>query len=259
MPQAGVSVSPGRTHRGDEGPDTDDRDRAVDRHHASRRPVRAVPARLASMAEVTAELDFTPRPRARRTSGPVTPRSTPRPVAADGTSRPVADDWTSRPVADDWTSRPVADERTSRPVAVRAAAATTTASPLPARPFDLDSAAERPVARTGAPGSGVTGRRTVTIQGRPAERYSSAAHRRRPTQRPHERDGFRPDRVAMWAVMLGFVLVLVAATSSHAAMTTHRVADAQRGLVRVHRATHAHVHATAHVHAAARHVALRAR
>jgi hypothetical protein len=68
-------------------------------------------------------------------------------------------------------------------------------------------------------GTGVPGRRTVTIQGRGSERYSPAAERnRRPARRAHERAGFRPDRAAMWAVLLGLVLVLVAATSSHAAV-----------------------------------------
>jgi hypothetical protein len=33
----------------------------------------------------------------------------------------------------------------------------------------------------------------------------------------HERAGFRPDRAAMWAVLLGVILMLAAATSSHAA------------------------------------------
>jgi hypothetical protein len=37
----------------------------------------------------------------------------------------------------------------------------------------------------------------------------------------HERPGFRPDRAAMWAVLLGLLLVLVAATSSHAAVLAH--------------------------------------
>ena len=46
---------------------------------------------------------------------------------------------------------------------------------------------------------------------------TSPARRRRPPSRPHERPGFQPDRVAMWAVLLGVLLVLVAATSSHAA------------------------------------------
>jgi hypothetical protein len=61
----------------------------------------------------------------------------------------------------------------------------------------------------------------VTIRGYGSERYTAGADRRRPARRPHERDGFRPDRAAMWAVLLGFVLVLVAATSSHAAELHH--------------------------------------
>jgi hypothetical protein len=62
-------------------------------------------------------------------------------------------------------------------------------------------------------------RRTVTITGRGAERnlpWPSEASQRRAARRPHERAGFRPDRVAMWAVFLGLLLVLVAATSGHA-------------------------------------------
>ncbi len=82
------------------------------------------------------------------------------------------------------------------------------------------------------PRGAVPGRRTVTIQGRAGDHYvppagrdraaASGRHpgaaRSRPTRRPHERAGFRPDRVAMWAVLLGVLLVLVAATSSHAAI-----------------------------------------
>jgi hypothetical protein len=63
------------------------------------------------------------------------------------------------------------------------------------------------------------GRRTVTITGRGAERnlpWTTDAGRRRPARLPHERAGFRPDRVAMWAVFLGALLVLVAAASAHA-------------------------------------------
>jgi hypothetical protein len=62
------------------------------------------------------------------------------------------------------------------------------------------------------------GRRTVTITGRGAERnlpWPTDAGRRRPARLPHERASFRPDRVAMWAVFLGALLVLVAAASAH--------------------------------------------
>jgi hypothetical protein len=66
-----------------------------------------------------------------------------------------------------------------------------------------------------SPGDGVPGRRTVTIRGRGAERYPDGA-RRRPERR-HERPGFRPDRAALWAFLLGVMLILAAVTSAHAA------------------------------------------
>ncbi len=71
----------------------------------------------------------------------------------------------------------------------------------------------------------ITGRRTVTITGRGAERYVSPRRERgarRPPQSRHERVGFRADRAAMWAVVLGLLLIVVAATSAHAA-TLHAV------------------------------------
>jgi len=88
-------------------------------------------------------------------------------------------------------------------------------------------------------------RRMVRITGRGAERYLGGAERhtgrperhtgrperdtggperhvpasgvrRRPPQRRHERPGFRPDRAALWAFLLGALLILIAASSSHA-------------------------------------------
>ena len=61
-------------------------------------------------------------------------------------------------------------------------------------------------------------RRTITITGRGAERnlpWPTDTSRRRATRKAHERAGFRPDRFAMWALFLGLLLVLVAATSAH--------------------------------------------
>jgi hypothetical protein len=69
---------------------------------------------------------------------------------------------------------------------------------------------------TAGPGAGVPGRRTVTIRGQGAERYHPESPRRR-TEHRHEREGFRPDRAALWAVLLGLTLILVAVTSAHAA------------------------------------------
>jgi len=109
--------------------------------------------------------------------------------------------------------------------------AATIAEPAPpAVPFspehDSDLGLERPV--TWAPRA-ANGRRTVQITGRGAERNLPVArpiprrHEREgfPTLRRHEREGFKPDRAAMWAVVLGLLLILVAATSAHAAALAH--------------------------------------
>jgi hypothetical protein len=52
-------------------------------------------------------------------------------------------------------------------------------------------------------------RRTIVIRGQ-------IAPPRRPTRLMTERAGARPDRVAMWAVIMGIFLVLVATASGHA-------------------------------------------
>ena len=79
-----------------------------------------------------------------------------------------------------------------------------------------------------AGGDDVPSRRTVTITGHGAEAYTSrngtrpSAAQRHQQVRRHERAGFRPDRVAMWAVLLCVVMILAAVTSSHAAvLATH--------------------------------------
>ncbi len=51
------------------------------------------------------------------------------------------------------------------------------------------------------------------------ERPRPSSRRRRPYDPPRA----RPDRIAMWAVLLGVVLILAAATSSHAAVMAHIV------------------------------------
>ena len=110
--------------------------------------------------------------------------------------------------------------------------ATTIAEPAPpAVPFPTEPEPElrreRPV--TWAPRA-ENGRRTVQITGRGAERNLPSVTRRgaernlpagSPTLRRHERAGFKPDRAAMWAVVLGLLLILVAAASAHAAALPH--------------------------------------
>jgi len=63
-------------------------------------------------------------------------------------------------------------------------------------------------------GDATPGRVTVEIRGRtvpaPAVPRSVEVERRRPQRRAVERVGARPDRVAMWALMMGLLLILVA-------------------------------------------------
>jgi hypothetical protein len=57
-------------------------------------------------------------------------------------------------------------------------------------------------------------RRTVQITGRPvAAPRLVEVERRRPVRRPVERIGGRPDRIALWAVLFCFFLILVALSS----------------------------------------------
>jgi hypothetical protein len=86
---------------------------------------------------------------------------------------------------------------------------------------DTDTTAGGPLAApaqsAAASSTGAPARRTVTIRGRGAESYLPwpNASRGRPQRRAYERTGFRPDRLAMWAVLLGLLLVLVAILSAH--------------------------------------------
>jgi hypothetical protein len=87
-------------------------------------------------------------------------------------------------------------------------------------------AADDPFA-TPPPPAGV--RRTVQIKGRPgAPAVPSLARRHRP-RTAHDRIGPRPDRIALWAVVLGAILIILAATSA-----------SSQAAVRQPRATHAH-------------------
>jgi hypothetical protein len=87
-------------------------------------------------------------------------------------------------------------------------------------------------------------RRTVQITGRtvpaPSVPRLVDIERRRPARRPAARVGPRPDRLAMWAVLLGFFLILVAATSSsHAA--TQPVSAARHAPLVSHETRHGHL------------------
>jgi hypothetical protein len=80
-------------------------------------------------------------------------------------------------------------------------------------------------------------RRTVEITGRtvgaPSLPRLIEIDRRRPPRRSVERIGPRPDRLALWAVLLAFFLILVAATSaSHAAAYAQGHGPAQPAITR---------------------------
>jgi hypothetical protein len=71
-------------------------------------------------------------------------------------------------------------------------------------------------------GSAVPARRTIEIRGRtvPAPSVPSTAEidRRRPPRRAIERASTRPDRLAMWALLMGIVLILVAVGTADASV-----------------------------------------
>ena len=93
-----------------------------------------------------------------------------------------------------------------------------------ATPVRAPEAPEAPEAPTPLPAP--SRRRTVEITGRtvgaPTLPRLVQIDRRRPARRATERVGARPDRLALWAVVLGFFLIFVAVTStSHAATRAH--------------------------------------
>jgi hypothetical protein len=97
-------------------------------------------------------------------------------------------------------------------------------APSPRRRDHPDAASaqrrlDAPAPRRGGYGDAVAGRRTIEIRGRtvPAPavpRTVELDRTRRPPRRAIERVGPRPDRVAMWALMMGLVLIAVAITTA---------------------------------------------
>jgi hypothetical protein len=105
-----------------------------------------------------------------------------------------------------------------------------------------DGAADRRRAEDSTMAPPPPGRRTVRITGRtvsaPSVPRLVEVQRRRPARHAGERVGARPDRIAMWAVLLGFFLILVAATSSPAA--TPAAPDRSAAVVATHAAGQPH-------------------
>jgi thiol:disulfide interchange protein len=86
-------------------------------------------------------------------------------------------------------------------------------SPLRTRRFQRTNASQTESAP--APAAGVSERRTVTITGHPADRVEPRRPRRRSAAQ-HQLVA-QPDRVALWAFLLGLFLVFVAAATATAA------------------------------------------
>jgi hypothetical protein len=103
-----------------------------------------------------------------------------------------------------------AEPRTAAAVAMR----TPRVRQMPEEGTAMTAATAAPRSAAGLPAAE---RRTVTIRGYGAERNLPwpETSRRRPQQRPYERAGFRPDRLALWAVFLGVLLLVVAVASGH--------------------------------------------
>ena|SRR5438270_11951509 len=123
------------------------------------------------------------------------------------------------------STRPALAEPSSSPAPVRAPSP----DEQPITGSALTSTVARPVDYAETMAVGATdpeARHTVTIRGRGAERdlafpeYRSA---RSPATPRHERPGFKPDRTALWAVLLGLLLVFVAVASAHASVLAHHV------------------------------------
>jgi hypothetical protein len=138
------------------------------------------------------------------------PRRATRDGAATRESAASAHGRTEGPASVSVPSEPAASSAVAEPELGTAVAE----PPLVPAPIMLRQPAPAGPAARAEP---LPARRTVKIQGRGAERNLPLTYdsRRRPPRRAYERTGFRPDRVAMWAVMLGFVLVLIAIISAH--------------------------------------------
>jgi hypothetical protein len=76
-----------------------------------------------------------------------------------------------------------------------------------------------------AKGTAIPTRRVIEIRGRtvpaPIVPRNVEVERRRPPRRAIERVGPRPDRIAMWALLMGIVLILVAVGTADASVLVH--------------------------------------
>jgi hypothetical protein len=208
------------------------------------------------------EIDFLPRRRLSRTAPGDDRAAAARADVAPGADHPLHGVFvptaSHAPVADAVaTSRTIEltrDEpsRSRRSASPRTIELTTTDEVVVAAPADVAhelahlSAADDPFASPPPPAGA---RRTVQIKGRPANLGLPSMAQRHRGRTASERVGHRPDRIALWAVALGAILILLAAmTSSSQAAVPHRAASAPAVTAKVaHVAHHAPVR-TVHRH-----------
>ena len=113
-----------------------------------------------------------------------------------------------------------AEVATAQATATEAAQATELAEPVPLRPepahrrgrFERSTPAPSVAPAEPAP-EPVAERRTITITGRPTPGHAAPARRRRAVV---DAQLAQPDRIALWAFLLGLLLVAVAAGTAHA-------------------------------------------
>jgi hypothetical protein len=170
------------------------------------------------------EIDFVPRRRMRREA-----------AAAEGTDHPLHGVFvptaSHAPVREAAaTSRTIEVELDTpaprqRTAATRTIELTTADEVVVAAPADVAhelahlSAADDPFASPPPPAGA---RRTVQIKGRPTSLGLPSMAQRHRGRTASERVGHRPDRIALWAVALGAILILLAAmTSSSQAAVRH--------------------------------------
>ena len=146
------------------------------------------------------------------------PRRRSRPLFHDWTAEPsrhtfveAESDWDRTPAGHDWDQTPSGHDWDQTP-----AGHDWDRTPSGHVSDLVPAASEHPQAPASLPA-----RRTITITGHGADRTYGV--RRRDGHRHRDRGGHqRPDRIAMWAVLLGIALAIGAATSSHAAtLSTH--------------------------------------
>jgi hypothetical protein len=246
MPEAGLSVPRDQTRRREDAKESV----STARHsHAGPRPVRAGPSDPVDARAIARD-----RGRGGRVAadGGAVRRVAARPTGTNGARDHAPSRDQARSAAGRARPRDAVRSAPER-AAARETSGHGTWAPV-GRPGSVSGPATREVGRPTNPdparrvysGTAVPGRRTVRIQGRGSERYAPSPDRR-PHRKRYERDGFKPDRAAMWAVLLGVVLIVVAATSSHAAVRSRAAASAQTRV-----AVHAGVGARAHVGGASR-------